>query len=219
MIKLLKSKIIPLLSIGALLASCGINTPVNNDSKSNYLLIGPGGEGLVLRAKEDSINICERSENGGDKSSQRKQFEVGMKLWWDALNIAEKPITYDAPGKECDATIIVKPGVHAHVRPSTRPKIYMAAIGESMGRQVVMTHEIGHAVGLADTYASFLEYNPVPFVKDSPHYYNPEARCKPGQTDVSIMCNPENYPTPQQDDIDGIREVYKNVFGSYPAAE
>lgn len=187
------------------LSSCGTEEPIT--SKSNYLLIGPGMEGLIYRAKNDSINICETARNSKDKSVQREFFKNGLKLWWAALDLPEKEITYDKQGAECDLTVEVRRGVHAHCMPGKRPKIVVDVPSGRMGRQRVVTHELGHAFGLDDTYA-LREYKNTGRMS-----YSEENRCKPGQTDVSIMCNPEKYGEPQDDDIKGVKHAYRNVHG------
>lgn len=190
----------------ATLTSCGQEQPAT--SQSNYILIGPGTEGLVYRAKNETVNICEKSQNPDDKSAQREFLKIGLKLWWDALEVADKEITYDKSGAECDLTVVVKRGVHAHAKPSKRPTIVVDVPSGRMGRQRVVTHELGHAYGLADTYA-FAEYQ-----ESGRMFYPEQARCKSGQPEVSIMCNPEKYDTPQDDDIKGVKHAYRNVFGS-----
>lgn len=188
-----------------LLAACGAEQqPLT--SNSNYLLIGPGNEGLIYRAKNDSVNVCEKASGGADKSSQRERIKIGMKVWWDALEIEEKPITFDAPGKECDITIEIKRGVHAHVYPGKRPKMAIDGPNGRMGRQRVINHEFGHAFGLDDTYA----YSD----SSAPRYYSEDNRCKRGQPEKSIMCNPERYGEPQDDDIKGVKHAFRNVHGS-----
>lgn len=189
----------------AALSSCGAEQPIT--SKSNYLLIGPGTEGLVYRAKNETVNICEKSQNPSDKSAQRDFLKIGLKLWWDALEVPDKEITYDKSGAECDLTVVVKRGVHAHAKPSKRPTIVIDVPSGRMGRQRVVTHELGHAYGLADTYARS-EHQ-----KTGRMFYPEQARCKSGQPEVSIMCNPEKYDTPQDDDIKGVKHAYRNVFG------
>lgn len=190
---------------GALfLSACGAEQqPLT--SNTNYLLIGAGYEGLIYRAKNESVNVCETASKGGQKSSQRERIKIGFKVWWDALEIEEKPITFDEPGKECDITIEIRRGVHAHVYPGKRPKMVIDGPNGDMGRQRVINHEFGHAFGLDDTYA---------LSTAGAKYYHEDNRCKRGQPEKSIMCNPERYGEPQDDDIKGVRHAYRNVHGS-----
>lgn len=187
------------------LASCGADKPLTSDS--DYILIGPGYEGLIYRAKNETVNICENADRPEDKSAQREFLKIGMKLWWDALEIEDKPITWDKPGAECDLKIVIKRGSHARARPGKRPRLILDIPGARMGRQRVVNHELGHAFGLHDTYARSA------LTADGSIPYSEQPRCKPGQPEQSIMCNPEKYGVPQEDDILGVRHAYRNVHG------
>lgn len=196
------------LTLAALMTftSCGVEQPPVT-SESKYILIGPGYEGLVYRSKNETVNICEKSQNPQDKSAQREFLQIGLKLWWSALDLEDKPVTWDKEGAECDLTVVIRRGVHAHAKPGKRPTIVIDVPSGRMGRQRVVTHELGHAFGLSDTYARF------EFEETGRMFYPEQQRCKPGQPEQSIMCNPEKYDTPQEDDIAGVKHAYRNVFG------
>jgi len=126
----------------------------------------------------------------------------------DAVVFVDKPSFARCEGEGTDMSIEVKPdAVVSHVFPSGYPRMILTPSFSYRAEKTVeentyhmILHEFGHTLGLGDTYARGLTV------------------CKPGQP-PSVMCGFHQqdkflYMELQQDDIDGVRAIYRRVHAS-----
>jgi hypothetical protein len=171
--------------------------PIDIDQGFHFIQAHPSLAGLVKKAHRNKYRLC--LVDPQNSSIRRNMIVKSVEKWLDALRpIAKYPIASSVEAivgdqASCDAVVNVGTYQYAHTFMGDRPIININSTGWYGGETVVL-HEFGHAFGLLDTY---------------------EGRggtCKPNQPD-SVMCFAK-YPELMPDDIDGVRAVYKSIFGS-----
>ncbi len=167
-------------------------------SHPNFISFGPSVHGLTEKVKKPEIRIC---LVGVDAGSEWEKWEGNIQSavlkWVDALRpVAQGELTQTVLVTDgttnCDAFVKVVPGTWSNTQIGSVPTVNMDRTGY-FASFTVLLHEFGHAFALADTYQG-----------------GQSGNCKPNQPQA-VMCN-TSFDTPQDDDVTGVRSVYKSTF-------
>lgn len=174
------------LATALLFAACKASDP--KLSKTKYLTIGASG--LTKVADNSSVTLCTNNMSRGP------DIKNAAGMWFAALG---KSPTIDVKDNgSCAAWVKFESLGDSPSMTTTGsiPDITMNAQSQWYNSFAVLVHEFGHAFGLADTYSD-----------------RAAGVCITGQPQQAVMCSPNLYKQPQQDDIVGVREVYKKATG------
>jgi hypothetical protein len=190
-----------LVMCSAFLASCGTSPTGSELSYISWSQVNIQNSTLA-DAAEDAINICLRGATSQENLERATRWSTRSVLTWlRVLKSVDKNVsgniryTCNSP----DLTWVLKTGEGVSNASPSRVNIYMT---RPYG---TWTHELGHALAaLGDTYLDRTAGN-----------------CRSGHPE-SLMCwgaygprrDPEQFSTLWQDDIDGIKENYRRLFGT-----
>lgn len=225
----MKFKFFGCLALAITFTSCG-NVESDANSSLDYLLLGEGQEGLLLRKDNPTINICLYGDDA-NKESMKKKIEDSISMWYNVVE--DKAITCDL-GESCDESNIEMDREIKTYEWTTGTKESCTVDGrgiwakEAYDIAVEVTNEV-HAhcypgkrptihiesKGYMGSWGTVAHEIAHAFGLDDT--YTATGACKSGQPDESMMCKPYTYKTPTQDDISGIQALLKRL-GSKPEA-
>lgn len=197
----LRAKILGMTAVAVMFVSCG-KPDSSGDSELKYIVSGKAYAGLLRKVHNPSIKLC--MGTSAAVVAHKDDVAHAITEWTNALaDITTKPVTHTTEfvalnDPKCDAVVNIGNYNPANTSMGNRPVVNLAYNGW-FGSRTVTLHEFGHAFGLGDTYEGR------------------GGRCQTKQPD-SVMCR-ASYDTLKQDDIDGIRQAYKNALARNFAAD